>query len=219
MVEGQESKHFAAPVIRADDAGIVLINGNGIQRLLADGFSVIGKDPAGTGGTAGAESDIFAPDGFKPDGPGRFLDHLEIDLTDIACESPGLQGNNLTAGGLIQEPLDDAVGSGSIQEEGIVPGTQDAPEKGRPLAAGIHGDADPAGLGCQGGNAGGIIVRPAGPLGIGAHHFLITLEPEGRGGIPVIPQNIKERGKGFVGLQPCADRQCILIGHHGLLLA
>ena len=94
-----------------------------------------------------------------------------------------------------------------------MPGTEDAPEKGGPFPAGIHGDPDPAGIRSERGDAGGIVIRPAGQLGIGAGKLLITAEPEGGRNIPVGAQHFEKGIEGFIGFQPFADRYGIAVGH------
>ena len=92
-------------------------------------------------------------------------------------------------------------------------GAEHAPEQGGPFVAGVHGDADPAAFRAQGGEAGGIIVRPLRYFRVGAGMLLLSLQPDGSGHVPIVPENIKQGGKGLISLQADGDGLCIQAAH------
>ena len=217
MMQRQEGQRFPAVVFRMDYTAVPLVNVQGGKRLLADGFTGIGEDPAAAGGSAGAHGHILAPDGGEPDGAGSVHDRLEVQLADIAGQAARLLGDDDLAPGLIQQALDLRIRRGRIEQQHVVPGTEDAPEKGGPVTAGIHRDGDPAGVRRQGAQEGGKVIRPAAHFGIGHGKLFLALQPVGSRRIAVFPDDVKECSKRFVSRDPRADAQGIRIAHGFLL--
>ena len=179
MMEGQKGQGAAAAVIVPDDPPVLPVNLHRGESLFADGLTGVGKNAAAAGGAAGAHGHIFSPDRGETDGTGRIGDGFIVDLPDIPGEAAGLAGDDDLAAGLLQKTLDHTVGGRRVQQERVVAGTDDAPEEGRPVGAGIDRHSDPSARGCVFRQVSGKIVRPAGHLRKGEGPFLTILQPDG----------------------------------------
>ena len=217
MMEGQEGQGFTPGVHRVDNPGVDLKKIIGVQRLGANCLAVVGKDAAGAGGAAGAHGGIFAPDRGETDGARSFPDGFKVDLADVAGQGPGFQGNNLAAVRFIQQALNDVVGRGRVQQQGVMSGAHDAPVQRRPVVAGVHGNTHPAFFKIEGVTAGGIVVRPEGHFRIGAGSFLFTFQPVGSGGLTIVPEDVEQGGQRLVSFQSAANRLRVKIAHESLL--
>ena len=190
VMEGKESQETA--VFIADDPLVLLVDLRGVQRLLTQRAAGIGKDTAAARGSAGAHGHIFTPDRVVTDGARRLHNGPEIDLTAASGQGAGLLCDNHTAAGLVQQPLQNSIGSGGVQQQDMMAGTDNAPEQPGPFHTGIHCQRQPSLIGDKGTEAGSVVIRPPGHFGKGQGAFLTALEPSRSRNIPIASENLKE---------------------------
>ena len=211
MVERQERQAQPSGVFPVDDPGVVAENVHGRQRLFADGRSGIGKNPAGPGRSAGAHGHVLTPGGCESDGARSVRHGPVINLPDVSGQSAGLAGDDHPASRFLQESLDHIVRRGSVQQQRVVPRAEHAPEKARPVGAGIHRDPDPAFRRRVLLQVRGIVVRPPGHFRVGHGQLFLTLQPYAAGHVPVVPDQVEQRRQPLVIFQPggCLHQVCL----------
>ena len=217
MMEGQEGQRLTAPVVIPDNAAVFPVDLEDGKRLFADGGTGIRKDPAAAGSPAGTHGHIFAPYGGETDGTGRTGHCLVVDLPDIPGQPAGFAGDDYLAAGFLQQALGHVIRGGGIQQQGVMPGTDDAPEQGGPVVAGIYRNGDPAALRRVGREIGGKVICTAGHFGEGFGKLFLFLQPDGAQGVAVVAHNVKKCGPLLVCVQAGADLLYRCVAHEDLL--